>query len=571
MRGRIGAAVAVAIATIAGACTGSIGDGTGLTGGAGPASGTPGVGGPVADDGTRSDGLCAGVESPTTRLVRLTHTQYDNAVKSLLGLDTTPASTFVPDASFNGFDNGADQLAIGDRLARDYQRAAQTISDAFVASASAYGKIVTCKSGAECARTTVERLVERAFRRPAKPEEVDAYVAAFGKGKEAFASGDDLKDGVHLVVEAILQSPSFLYRAELTDALTADGVIELGPWEIASRLSFMLWNDMPDDALFAAAKSGKLGSAEGVAEEAARMLKDPKSRGPVLDFHRQWLHLDTITEEKLRRDANKFAGWAPSVAPTLRAETLRFVQEVFDGGQSFRDLLTASYTFVNKDTAPLYGVSGTFGNELVKAELDPTKRAGILTQIGFLASRAYFDVGSPIHRGVEIQRHVLCTNLPDPPGDVDLTLPPITGEIKTTRQQVEHHTKPASCAGCHSIINPTGFAFENFDAVGKWRDQENGVPIDSTGTALTGDGSMIAFSGPVDFVKKIAEHPAASSCYAKNWMQYAYGREVRKADGCSVRTLGEKLRSNGYSVKALLGDLTATSAFRYRAAQGGTP
>jgi hypothetical protein len=539
-------------ALVCAGCTGSIG-------------GDDPAGPPVAEDGTRADGVCAGVAAPDTRLMRLTHVQYDNSVRTLLGVDSTPASTFTPDPSFDGFSNNADKLAVDDRLARDYQRSAGTIADATIASDALVKKLVVCDG---CVRETVEKLLTRAFRRPATSEEVDAYANAWTQGKAAYGSGDDFKDGLHLVLEAALQSPSFLYRAELSDGLTAEGVIALSPYEIASRLSYMLWNDMPDDELFRAAREGELATAEGVAKQAARMVEDPKAHGPVLDFHRQWLQLDLVNEDKLRRDPTKFPDFDPKVASTLRTETEKFVDDVFQNGGGLNALLTANYTYVNAQTAPLYGLSGTFGADLVRVELDPKQRSGILTQLGFLASRSFFDTSSPIHRGVFIQRKVLCAALPDPPGGVDLKLPPITGEIKTTRQQVEHHTSPTLCQGCHAkMINPTGFAFEHYDATGKWRDQENGVAIDATGSIAIDDGT-IHYDGAVDFTHQIANSTAANECYATHWVTYGYGRQVKALDGCSIRKMGEKLRSNGYSIKALLGDLTATSSFRFRAKDG---
>lgn len=516
----------------------------------------------VGEDGTRSDGVCAGVAGPATRLVRLTHRQYDNTVRSLLFVDATPASTFPEDAKFEGFDNNADALVVGDRLARDYTRAAATLAHA-ATEGTAFGKLVACAPSAECAKTSITSLLRRAFRRAPLAEEIDAYVALFAKGKDAIASGDEFRDGLELVVEAVLQSPSFLYRVELSQGLSAEGVIALSGDEVAARLSYMLWNDMPDEALFAAADRGELSTAEQVAAQAKRMLDDPRARGPVADFHRQWLHVDLVNEDKLRRDPAKFPALPATLAASLQGETTRFVEDVFEHGGGLGDLLTAPFAYVNADTASLYGVDGSFGKDLVRVELDPKRRAGLLTQAAFLASHSYYDLTSPIHRGVFVQRQILCTQLPDPPGDVDLKLPPVGGEIKTTRQQVTRHTSPSACQGCHGIINPTGFAFEPYDAIGRWRDTENGEPIDATGSTVAG-GQKLSFQGPLDFVQQVSKHPATSDCYATNWIRYAYGRKEQKVDACSVRALSEKLRSNGYSIKSLLGDLTTTAAFRHR-------
>lgn len=511
---------------------------------------------PVADDGTRVDGVCAGVAAPSTRFIRLTHLQYDHTVRSLLGVDSTPASTFAADASFDGFDNNADGLTIGDRLSRDYARAATLLS---VHTA----KLSTCTPSEECAKSSIAAFLRRAFRRPVRDEELSTYLGLFAKGKEAIGSGDDFKDGMQLVVEAALQTPSFLYRVEASNEVSADGTIALDGYEVASRLSYLLWNDMPDQALFDAA--AELTTVEGMTKHARRMLADPRSHEPVAEFHRQWLKLGTVNEDKLRRDPAMFPGFSASIAPTLQNESLRFVDDVFSSGGGLNELLTSSFTYVNAESAPLYGLTGTFGKDLTRVELDPKKRAGLLTQIGFLASHAYYDLSSPIHRGVFIQRQILCTELPDPPGDANLKLPPVTGEIKTTRQQVSVHTSPASCQGCHGIINPTGFAFENYDAIGKWREAENGVPIDPTGSTIAGD-DRISFTGPMDFVEKLSKHPASANCYAKNWMRFAYGRKEQPVDACAMRALGAKVAGHA-SIKDVILELVLNPTFRARPAK----
>lgn len=517
---------------------------------------------PVAEDGTRADGVCAGVAGPSTRLVRLTHKQYDNTVRSLLFVAETPSSTFAADVSFNGFDNNADGLTIGDRLSRDYQRAAVALAET-ATTGTAWSKLVTCAPSAECARTTIASLLRRAFRRAPIEEELSSYLSLFGKGRDAIGSGDDFKDGMKLVVEAALQSPNFLYRVESSNEIGADGTIALNGFEIASRVSYLVWNDMPDEALFGAAEKGALGSVEGITREVRRMIEDARARAPIADFHRQWLGLDGVTEDKLRRDPAKFPGFSAAIAPTLNAETLRFVEDVFTSGGGLHELLTSPFTYVNNETAPLYGVAGTFGKELTRVALDQKTRGGLLTQIGFLAGHAYYDLSSPIHRGVFIQRQILCTALPDPPGDANLKLPPVEGEIKTTRQQVTVHTSPDSCKGCHGIINPTGFAFENYDATGKWRDTENGVAIDATGSTLAGDDKL-TFTGPMDFVQKLDKHPAVAACYAKNWMRFAYGRKEQTSDVCAIKALGKRLQTPGTSIKELIVELATNPTFRSR-------
>jgi len=218
---------------------------------------------------------------------------------------------------------------------------------------------------------------------------------------------------------------------------------------------------------------------------------------------------------------------------------------------------------VNDRLAPIYGLEGDFGPELVQVELDPSERAGLLTQAGFLASHAYPSSSSPIHRGVFVQRRVLCRDIPDPPGDIDTTLPPISGDIKTTRQQVEVHTSPQACAGCHNLINAPGYALENFDAVGAWRETDNGEPVDPTGSFTIGD-TPATVSGPIDMIEQVATSDAAGACYLTQWYRYGFARAETEADICTIEVLNERFVASGYDVKELLVAFALTKTFRYR-------
>jgi hypothetical protein len=223
--------------------------------------------------------------------------------------------------------------------------------------------------------------------------------------------------------------------------------------------------------------------------------------------------------------------------------------------------------FVNKTTAAIYGVRGSFGDALQQVDLDPSQRAGLLTQVGFLASRAYSQASSPIHRGVFIQRRMLCNTIPDPPPNVP-PLPPVDGAtIKTTRQQVEQHTGAGVCASCHhSMINPVGFGLENYDAVGRFRTTENTVPIDASGT-LVGTSAGTAFSSGVELSNALASAPEARECYATNWFRYVVGRMEQPADACAISALGARLADDNYTALDLLTELARTPSFRLRSGE----
>ncbi len=513
------------------------------------------------------EALCAAgdLPGPRPRLVRLTHQQYDNTVSELLMLPgVTPSDAFIGDPAFAGFTNNAEGLLVSDRLARDYRRAAEELAE--LASPSAVlAPLVPCDvaTGDEaCARSFVEAFGRRAFRRPLEPAEVDAYVALYGRGNGKFAAGSPFEQGIRHVLEAFLQSPNFLYRVELSEQLDGDKLIPLTGHEIATRLSYLVWNSMPDDELLDAAERGDLATDAGIEAQARRMLADPRAAEPIDDFHSQWLDLDRY--DNLQKDPGLFPSFDPSVAASMKEETQRFIRHVaLEQNGGIEELLLSRTAFVDENVAPIYGLDGEYGADFVQVELDASQRSGLLTQAGFLASHAYTNSSSPIHRGVFIQRRVLCRAIPDPPGDVDTTLPPLSEDIKTTRQQVEVHTSPEACVGCHSLINAPGYALENFDALGAWRTTDNGEPVDPAGS-FPMDGADTAVSGPVDMVQKIAASEAAGACYLTQWYRYGFAREESEADLCTIEVLNERFAEVGYDVKELLVAFTLTKTFRYR-------
>jgi len=558
--------LAAAVVSLGGCYSGRQGnEGEGADGGeGGDESGDDGLG---PDDGA-IDEFCEDEVIPgrISRFVRLTHRQYDNTVADLLGVTQGPGSTFIPDPAIGGFSNNAEQLRVNDPLARDYRRAAEQLSADLVADTSRLMSIVPCDpTAATCASDFVADFGAKAFRRPLTADEQAMLEGVFANGAGLYDGTGDFEAGVAMVVEGVLQSPSFLYRSELTAPSGDADVVALDGYEIASRLSYMLWNSMPDDELRAAAASGELDSAEGVEAQARRMLADAKAADPIADFHDQWLGLEEY--EGLTKDPVSFPDFSPETAASMRQETLAFVQKVaLEDEGSFADLMTSNEAWVDSNLASIYGVADP-GPAGAWMTLDASERSGLLTQAGFLASHAYPGETSPIHRGVFIQRQLLCASIPDPPGDVDLDLPPADGELITTRQRVEHHTSPQACTGCHTMINEPGFAFENYDAVGRLRDMDNGAPVDSSGTLQTAEGDL-NFANGVDLSQQLAEHPLAQRCYLDQWFRYASARTVANEDICTLGGLHDSLSENGYDIKELLVSLTQTVSFRYRNAEG---
>jgi hypothetical protein len=542
--------------------------------------GSDGDGSGGSDDGDASGGdETAGAMDPyceedtlpgaMTHFVRLTHRQYDNTVRDLLGITEGPSAAFLGDTAVGGFTNNADQLQVNDRLARDYRRAAEQIGDDLVADPARLATLVGCDPAPDaeaCAREFIATFGRRAFRRPVTDEEIAAYVAIYNAGNGLYASGSAFEQGIGLVVEAMLQSPSFLYRVELSAPAEGSQLVALDGWEIAARLSFMLWNSTPDDTLLAAAESGELATTEGIEMHARRLLADPRAADPIADFHSQWLHMDRYGN--IAKDTDQFPAFDVQTPASMAAETTEFFRRtILDERGTYADLMTSRTTSVDARLAGIYGLQGEFGDTFVPVELDPATRSGFLTQPGFLAANAYFAESSPIHRGVFIQRQVLCTVIPDPPPGVDLELPPADDSIRTTRQRVELHTSPEQCSNCHDLINAPGFAFENFDALGSIRALDNGEPVNTAATFLGPDGEMMTFTDSVDLIGQLSESETAKRCYLTQWFRYASARQEGDQDSCTLDGMHTTMLETDYDVQEMLVALTKTVSFRFRAAQ----
>jgi len=510
----------------------------------------------------------AALHVATPGLVRLTHVQYDNSVRALLGLDdVAPSAAFLPDPAVGGFDNNAEALTVGDRLGRDYRRAAEDLAAQLVGNPGVLADLLPCapaQGDAACAAEFVADFGRRVFRRPLTDAEQARYVALHQQADGLYDDGTAFEQGVRLVVEALLQSPHFLWRVELSDADDGDEVVALSGWEVATKLSFLLWNATPDDELLDAAQQGELDTAEGIEAHARRLLADERARGPVRDFHRQWLHLDGYLD--LAKDPATYPSWNPGIGVAAQEETQRFIERVvFDQQGGYVDLLTSPTSVVNADLAAIYGLQGEFDETFVPADLDPAERAGLLTQVGFLASHAFTRESSPIHRGVFVHRQLLCTPIPDPPPNIDTNLPPPGGEIHTTRDAVEAHTAPEQCAGCHSLINEPGFSFERYDAIGRVRTEDNGWPIDSTGSIVL-DGAEVPFDDAIGLARAIADSEAGRQCYLVNWFRYANMRQDTAGDECTLAELHARLEEDDYDIQELLVAMTQTTTFRFRRA-----
>ena len=494
-------------------------------------------------------------------LRRLTAEQYRNTVRDLLGLPDRPTVALPADD------------AVADRFLSNTISALKSVDlDRYADAADALAKqatanlttLVPCDprtaGEAPCARQFIERFARRAYRRPA----TDAEIARLEK---VYAAGGDFAGGIQLVVNAVLQSPKFLYLHEPVPASAAGRVVPVDRWALASRLSYFLLGTMPDDPLFEAAETGKLGTPEGLGAEATRLMRDARFASTLASFHSQWLSLHELGGAE--KDAKLFPEpvWSPAIKSALAEESRRFVEHVLNEGDGkLETLLSAPFSVLSDPLYGFYGVPRATGapGGWTRVELPKDQRAGLLTQGSLLASQAHADKTSYILRGKLIREALLCTPIPPPPPDAAIveTKLPVTASAR--ERAAEHRVRP-ECATCHELFDPIGFAFETYDAVGRWRTTEgDGKPIDAK-IELTRAGKLDGtVSGAVELSRRLGASEEARDCLTRQWMRFALGREDATEDTSSREALAASFRDGGGKVRDLLSAMARSDAFRYQ-------
>lgn len=518
------------------------------------------------EDGPSSQVACGDGAAPgRAPLRRLTRFEYNHTLRDLLDDTTSPGDAFPSEEIGNGFGNDADAQSVSSLLAEQYGVVGESVALRATATPAALEKLAPCASTITattdaateetCARTLIEKLAARAFRRDVASEEIDELLAL----RKKIRASATFAVSIASVLEAILQSPDFLYRIEWGTLDIAGRRRPTGD-EMATRLSYFLWGTHPDDALRSAAKSGELTSREGVLSHARRMLDDDRARPVIRFFFDNLLPVSGLSG--LERDETRYPTFSGSIGALMREETHQFLAyEIFEGGGTWPSALTAPYTFVNGPLAEFYGIEGIEGDAFQKVSLDTTKRLGLLTQAGLVAGTIHSNETNPVVRGSFIVQKLMCTKIPLPSGDILAQIkPPDPDSGKTARERYSAHADDPVCATCHQSMDPVGLVFENFDAVGLWRDTENGVTIDVSGSLPGTDGAV---NGAVELVTKIAEAEATQTCFASNWMNFAYGRTLGEGDECTTEDIQTAFADSNYDVKALLLALTQTDAFLY--------
>jgi hypothetical protein len=499
-------------------------------------------------------------------LRRLTNQEYGHTVSDLLSLATVldPEATFEfpADTAAGGFRNNAENGTISTAHVERYNAAAsQLVSDLLQSSsrrAAVVGCDVTASSGASCLSTFLQRFGRRAYRRPLRADEVSGLTAL-----AATAAGDaDPWAGVSLAMQAMLQSSDFLYRIEIgTPDPKRAGVVQLTGYEVATRLSYLLWGTAPDDGLLDGAGAGKLDTADGVKAQARQMLGDPRARAAMQDFYLQWLQVDSL--DQATPDPALFPAWNAGLQAAMRDETVQFTDDlIWRDGASFLDVLGGGYTYANPTLAAFYGLPAPSGASSARLSLPAgSPRGGFLTQASFLTVTSRPERTSPTVRGRYIRETLLCDKLPDPPANVNTTLPPMPG--LSLRQRLAQHATDPACAGCHTYMDPVGLALEQYDAIGAFH------ATDAQGQTIDASGQLVGFTPP-DFVgphgleQLILSTSAFPRCTALHMFRYAFARRETADDQCTADQFYIALRDSGYSVREMIASLTASDAFRFR-------
>jgi len=548
------AALLVALGAAGSACQGN------LEGNAPARDPNPGRNAVQTPEQVLASAACAKPAPGAAPLRRLSNAEYRNTMQDLLvdvaGIGPAVANAtadFVDEAESLGFRNNLDFLGVSSLIAQGYLNSAEALAP-LVAGTS---KVVGCTTAdAACAKQFVESFGKRAFRRPLVPEEVARYTALYD---QAAAKGYGFQTGVEWIVFAMLQSTQFLYRVELGTP-NGNGYAP-SQYELASRLSYLIWQSMPDQALLDAAERGELGEKQQVEAQARRLLKDPKA-SRLLEYFDQWLDTDRLSA--LDRDVDVYPGIAENLPELLQNETHAFVSHLLQSPNgSLSELLTAQYSFLNADLAKHYGVTGPTGAAYERVEMPG--RAGVLTQ-GMLLSHDKPTRTSIVRRGLKVRLDLLCEKVPAPPNNVQLNLEAL-GPGLTQRERLEKHRTDASCSGCHTLMDPLGVVFEGFDAVGRARSvDEAGKPVDTTSSISATRDMDGPVASPVELGQALAQSQEVRDCYVTQSFRFFYGRDYTSADQCSMAQLLIAFRDSQQSLAELIVALSQTDQFLYRTA-----
>jgi len=501
------------------------------------------------------------VAPPGPVLRRLSHSQYNNTVRDLVGELSQPASQFPPEGYVNGYKNQYQAQSLSPLQYEAYSAAAEKLArNAFRRGDDL--KLIPCTPSVSCRAEFVRSFGLRAFRRPLTATEQKRYEALF-------ATGADFIKGAQAVVEAILQSPNFLFYLDSTNDPA------LKPYAAASRLSYALWNTMPDSALLESAAKGELNTPKGLERAAQRLLADPKAKEALDEWVAQWMRFDRVIETG--RDRRTYPKFTRETAVAMTGEAKHFIADLVWNNRDFMELFTGEYGYVNQELASLYGVpapSKEFDRVTFPAS---SERAGLLGQALFLTLTSTPNDTSPTSRGLFIREQFLCQHVADPPPGVSTTLPPLSeGKPQTNRDRLAIHASDKTCAGCHKLMDPIGFGLEKFDAIGgrreraelvfypldrKSKEAPKKVQLDLDTSGFVAGIADSNFSSPRELGQLLARTAQCQECIVKQYFRYVSGRPEGAADRPMIRRVTDEFRASQFKFQQMIISLMVAREF----------
>ncbi len=498
-------------------------------------------------------------------LPRLTERQYRNSIADLLGGEL-PEPAVEPDTNpYLFYSVGATSTTLSELGVQMYEEAAETLTTAVFADAERREALVGCAptdASDPCVESFVRDFGLRAFRRPLDEDEVAQWTDLVTDVSEP-----DVWEGLRLTVGGMLQSPNFVYRVELGEPDPDDDTrLRFTGYEMATRLSYLLWDTTPDAELLAAAADGSLATKDGVMEQAERLLAAPRSRDSVRAFFSQYYDLSRLNG--INRSQEEYPDFNSLMPDQMRAEVELLVEDVvYRQDADFRTIYSTRRTHVTNHLAKLYGIEAPGASPITFVPVDLPEdgpRGGLLTLSAFLTMNAHETETSPTLRGKYVRDRVLCDEVPAPPDDVDLDTQPDESDPQTLRERLEEHRENPVCAACHAFIDPPGFLFENFDSVGAYRTVDSlGLELDASGEL---DGTEMADASELG--PYLAQDPRVGTCVVQQLYRHAHGRLNVPGEAGAIKDLSDRFEADGYRFQGLLLQFVTHDSFRYLAEEG---
>ncbi len=497
---------------------------------------------------------------------RLNNTEYDYTVRDLLGTTLQPAVPFLAEDGLN-FDNTASALGMTPAQYQGYFQAAADLSAEVLANPAERARLLSCTptvAGDACARQIITNFGAKVYRRPLEVAEIDRAMRVYDAD---FARAKSGPDALGQALRAMLSAANFLYRVEYDAVPTSTAPHALSGYEVASRLSYLAWSSMPDDALFDAAKAGQLSDPVALEATVDRLLADGKAAGFVESFAGQWLSIRRLSDHSVT--AQVFPTYTPALGDAMAAEGYLWFQEFLATDRPLSDWFSADFNYVNDVLAQHYGMPapGT-GAQMKRVEVTTDKRVGFLGLASFLTQTSFPSRTSPTKRGEWALTELLCSPPPPPPAVIpkleesaDPSEANQAAGAENVRARLEKHRSNPACAACHSTLDPIGLGLERYDGIGRYREAY------ANGDAIAPNGELpggLPFAGPEELGALLAKDPRFTACAASKLYTYALGREIDAIDAAPMQQLNSKWAARGLTLRNLMKEVVRSDAFRFR-------